>query len=210
MNRLILPALLVAALTACGAAPSSPTGGRPELPSGVEVRFPAAPAGAPVYLNLMTETGESVYQKAVPTGATSVGVDSAAWTGKTSLLGLARPLDSWLPEGAVTAPIVAPDTPLLFLHWLMWQDKNSNGTREDGETLSLMTHDRVVYAQQAVGVNFATAEPDMQQHWEFRAGWGRAQHYVYLPLNSATYRRQLESAGLERYTLHVPTPLTSQ
>nr|WP_246581106.1 hypothetical protein [Deinococcus aestuarii] len=208
MMGLPLLALLAAALTACGSSSSS-TGGRPPLPSGVEVRHPAAPIGGTVYLNLLTESGESVFQQAVTAGATStaVNVNPASWQGPVSL---AQPVESLLPAGAEGVQVSAPGTRVLFLRWLMWQDRNSSGTRDPGEALDLMTHDRVVYAAGAVNVSFTTAEPKMLQRWQLGQGWGRAEHFVYLPLGSDTYRRSLESQGLQRYELHVPTPITSQ
>ncbi|MFN4250911.1 hypothetical protein [Deinococcus sp.] len=196
-------ALLGAALTACGAS-SSPTGGRPPLPSGVEVRFPAAPAGA--YLSLVTDGGESVYQLAVPTGKTAVDVDPLKWINQTD-----RAVDAatLIPAGAsvTVAPAAAK---VLLLEWTMWQDRNANGTLDVGETLPLMTHDRVAYASAAVTADFRTPVPDMRQRWNLAQGWTRAEHYVYLPDGSRTYQRSLETAGLQRYTLHEPTPVTSQ
>lgn len=205
MKRAVPLLLLGLALTACGAASPGGTGGRPPLPTGVEVRHPAAPAGT--YLNLVTEAGESVYQKAVSTGATRTEVDPAAWQGKATL---AQAVEGWIPAGATDVKVSAPGTGVVFLRWLMWQDKDSDGQRDEGETLDLMTHDRVVYAEKAVTVDFKTAAPDMVQHWQFAQGWSRAEHYVYLPLNSTAYRRSLETQGLGRYELHVPTPVTSQ
>lgn len=204
-----LPLLaLLGALSACGNS-SSPTGGRPALPSGVEVRYPAAPSGASVYLNLLTESGESVFQQAVTAGSTStpINVDAASWQNRASL---AEPVESLLPADAAEVQVSAPGTRVLLLRWLMWQDGNSNGTRDPGEALDLMTHDRVVYAGGPVTVAFTTAEPKMIQRWQLGQGWGRAEHYVYLPLGEGTYRRSLESQGLQRYELHVPTPITSQ
>ena len=62
---------------------------------------------------------------------------------------------------------------VLLLHWVMWQDKNSNGQLDGGESLPLLTHDRVVYADRAVNVTFQTLTPDMLQSWNFaRAGAG--------------------------------------
>lgn len=205
MKRTVPLLLLGLALTACGAASPGATGGRPPLPTGVEVRHPAAPSAT--YLNLVTEAGESVYQKAVSTGATRTEVDPAAWQGRANL---AQAVEGWIPAGATDVKVSAPGTGAVFLRWLMWQDKDSDGQRDEGETLDLMTHDRVVYAGKAVTVDFRTATPDMVQHWQFAQGWGRAEHYVYLPLNSTTYRRSLETQGLGRYELHVPTPITSQ
>ncbi len=73
-----------------------------------------------------------------------------------------------------------------------------------------MTHDRVAYASQPFTAIFRTVTPDMQQTWKLSGGWSRAEHYVYLPEGSKTYIRSLESAGVQRYTLHVDTPITSQ
>lgn len=208
MNRLIPPSLLgLLSLTACGAsAPGAPDGGRPPLPSGVEVRFPAAPANA--YLNLLTEDGTSVYQISVAAGKTSTEVDP---TGLSKLIDEAKPVSSWLPAGVQGTPVVsAPDAKLNFLRWMMWQDRNSDGVRQAGEELPLMTHDRVAYASEAVTVSFQTTTPNMKQTWKLAAGWSRAEHYVYLPRDTTTYLRSLETSALKRYTLHVTTPITSQ
>jgi hypothetical protein len=207
MKRLSLLALLGLILTACGGGTPAGTGGRPALPTGVEVRHPPAPTGASVYLNLLTEAGESVYQTAVTAASTRTEVNPAFWQSNS---GLAQPVETLLPAGATNVKVSAPGTPVLLLHWLMWQDRNSNGTRDPDEALDLMTHDRAVYAVGAVTVSFTTAEPNTAQRWQFAGGWGRAEHYVYLPQGSATYRRSLASQGLQRYELHVPTPVTSQ
>ncbi|MFC6592220.1 hypothetical protein ACFP81_09575 [Deinococcus lacus] len=73
-----------------------------------------------------------------------------------------------------------------------------------------MTHDRLVYAEQALELQATTQTPPMQQHWKLRAGWSRAEHYVYLPLGSEQYRRLFQSHDRQVYTLHIPTPVTSQ
>ncbi len=207
MNRLSLIALtgLGLALSACGASsPAAPGSGRPPLPTGVEVRFPAAPAGA--YLSLLTADGAGVYQLSVPAGRTSVEVDPGRWAAQSSR---AVPVAQLIPDGASNVSVPA-GAKAVFLHWVMWQDRNANGTRDDGETLDLMTHDRVAYASQDLSVNFTTATPDMRQTWTLTAGWSRAGHYVYLPRETPTYLRSLESEPLGRYTLHVETPVTSQ
>ena len=206
MNRLplLIPALVLAA---CGAAPSAPDGGRPPLPTGVEVRFPAAPAGS--FLTLVTAQGESVYEVPVPAGTTVLAVNPARWAGASAR---AQELSTLLPAGMVAGSLTqsTPGARVTLLEWLMWRDHNSNGTRDEGEKLALMSHDRVVYSTQAADVSFRSASPEMQQRWTFEAGWSRAEHYVYLPLNSATYQRSLSSAATDRYTLHEPTPVTSQ
>ncbi|WP_415787807.1 hypothetical protein [Deinococcus saxicola] len=102
------------------------------------------------------------------------------------------------------------DAQARFLGWSVWQDANTNGVRKGGETLELMTHDRVAYATQPFTAIFRTITPDMQQTWQLAVGWSRTEPYVYLPRGSKTYVRSLESAELQRYTLHVDTPMTSQ
>ncbi|PNY81729.1 hypothetical protein [Deinococcus koreensis] len=208
MKRLIPLSLLgLLSLSACGSsAPGAPDGGRPPLPSGVEVRFPAAPANA--YLNLLKEDGTSVYQISVAAGKTVTEVDP---TGLNVLVAEARPVSAWLPATVQGTPVVsAPAAKLNFLHWIMWRDKDSDGVRDAGEELPLMTHDRVAYASEAVTLSFQTTTPDMKQTWTLAAGWSRAEHYVYLPRDTTTYLRSLETSALKRYTLHVTTPITSQ
>jgi len=207
MNLLALSGLgLLLASCSAGNA-DAPDGGRPPLPTGVEVRFPAAPANT--YLSLLTEEGASVYQRSVTAGLTRVEVDPDGWKAEeknaqdVTLLLLAG-----IVEGSVKANI--GDARARFLHWSMWQDRNTNGTRDEGETLNLMTHDRVAYASQPFTVSFKTAAPNMQQTWKLNGGWSRAEHYVYLPEGSQTYIRSLESNPVQRYTLHVETPITSQ
>lgn len=203
-RALALPlTLLGGALLASCASNSGDGSSRPQLPSGISVRFPAAPANA--YLSLLTDADESVYQLAVPAGSTSIAVDSSKWAAQSAK---AKPILDFLPENAGPAGISVADVKANLLHWVMWQDKNTNGKRDTGETLDLMTHDRVAYASQAVEVKFST--PNMTQVWKLNEGWSRAEHYVYLPKGSSTYQRTLSSAGLQRYDLHVSTPVTSQ
>jgi hypothetical protein len=198
--------LLSVGLMACSAASNASPGGRPPLPTGAEVRFPAAPANA--YLNLLTDSGTSVYQISVPVGNTSVAVDPAQWTATSSQ---AVPVETLLPAGVVGTPTVSPaGTKVLLLHWLMWHDKNTNGTRDAGEDLALLSHDRVAYASAAVTVDFTTVTPDMHQTWTLGAGWSRAEHYVFLPRGTTTYQRTLSSSAVYRTTLHLPTPEISQ
>lgn len=208
MKHLTLLTLLGLTLTACsGGGTGGPTGGRPPLPTDVEVRHPAAPSGASVYLNLLTDAGESVYQKAVTAGSTRTEVDPTAWKARSTL---AQPIEALLPSGATNVSVSKTGVPVLFLHWVMWQDRDGNGQRSEAETLDLMSHDRAVYAAEAVSASFTTAAPNMMQRWRFAPGWSRAEHYVYLPKGDTTYRRSLETAGLQRYELHVTTPVTSQ
>lgn len=202
MNRSYLLLLGLPLLAACGAANPGSGSGRPDLPTGIEVRFPAAPANA--YLSLLTEEGKSIYQLSVPAGQTSIEVDSVHWQEQSAA---AQPVEAFLPAG-VSATVTPVDAKVNLLHWSMWQDKNANGTRDDGETLDLMTHDRVAYASQAVKVDFTAAS--MHQVWNLAQGWSRAEHYVYLPTGSTTYQRQFSTNPVERYELHVTTPVTSQ
>ncbi|ACO47304.1 hypothetical protein DEDE109153_06820 [Deinococcus deserti] len=200
----LIPALVLAA---CGAAPSAADGGRPTLLTGVKVRFPAAPADS--FLSLVTAQGESVYQLPVPAGATALAVNPARWAGASAR---AQELSTLLPAGMVAGSLASGTSAgkVTLLEWLMWRDHNTNGARDAGEVLPLMSHDRVVYSTEATDVSFRSTAPEMQQRWTFKAGWSRAEHYVYLPLNSTTYQRSLSSTATERYTLHEPTPLTSQ
>ncbi|SMB96258.1 hypothetical protein [Deinococcus hopiensis] len=208
MKRAAILTVLGLTLTACaGGSAGSPTSNRPPLPTGVEVRYPAAPSGASVYLNLLTDGGESVYQKAVTAGSVKTEVDPVTWKAKSAL---AAPIEGLIPAGAINAAVSKLGVPVLLLHWVMWQDRDGNGQRGEGETLDLMSHDRVAYASEAVSADFTTASPKMVQHWQFAQGWGRAEHNVYLPLGDVTYRRTLESSVLQRYELHVATPVTSQ
>ncbi|RJF72555.1 hypothetical protein D3875_14395 [Deinococcus cavernae] len=197
---LLLGALL---LGACSQSPGGTGSGRPELSSGIEVRFPAAPSSA--YLSLLTGSGESVYQVAVPAGATSVAVDGSKWGAQAAN---AESILEFLPAEALNVSVNAAGIKANFLHWVMWQDKNSDGKLTAGEALDLMTHDRVAYVSQDAEVKFST--PSMNQVWKLKQGWSRAEHYVYLPTGSATYQRRLESSGVQRYELHLPTPVTSQ
>ena len=199
LGPLTLGAVLLAA---CSAA--NPGGERPPLPSGIEVRFPAAPANA--FLSLLDESGKTVYQLAVPAGKTSIGVDAAGWATTTQEASATDP-KTYAPQDALLH-VSSADLKIVLLHWVMWQDKNTNGQLDSGEQLDLMTHDRVTYANQTGDVHFTAG--NMYQSWKFTQGWSRAEHYVYLPKNSATYQRSLTSSGLERYELHVSTPVTSQ
>lgn len=198
MKQILTLALGSVLLAACGQ--SAVGSGRPELSSGIEVRFPAAPTGT--YLSLLTEGGESVYQVPVAAGKTSLSVDGSKWAAQSAK---ALPLLDFLPVAGITG---LDGIKANFLHWMMWQDKNSDGKMNDGEALDLMTHDRVVYVSQPAEVKFSS--PNMNQVWKFTQGWSRAEHYVYLPKGSSTYQRSLTSSGLQRYELHVTTPVTSQ
>ncbi len=205
MKRLTLVPLLGAlALSACGSS-GSPAGGssRPDLPTGVEVRFPAAPVGA--LLSLQDDAGVSVYQLAVAQGKTSTDVDPTKWASQSAN---AQEVNALLPADYKGSVVSAVGAKVLLLHWVMWQDANQNGKQDAGEALDLMTHDRVAYASGAVKVELTTG--NIHQVWNFKAGWSRAAHYVYLPTGSDTYERRLESNALQRYELHVPTPVTSQ
>ena len=208
-----LPACTALLLAGCGSSTTSgvaatPGGGAPALPTGAEVRHPAAPTGNPVYLNLLSDGGESFYQVAVKAGDTSTAVDPARWRGKAA--GKTGALTALVPAGATAVSNSEPAAQVLLLRWAMWQDANSNGVRDAGEDLPLMSSDRAVYADKAVTLSFQTAAPDMKQTWTFAAGWSRAAHYVYLPDDSATYQRSLNSDPVQRYELHEPTPVTSQ
>ena len=63
-----LPVCTAPLLAGCGSnsvpAPTAatPGSGAPALPTGAEMRHPAAPTGNPVYLNLLSDGGESFYQ----------------------------------------------------------------------------------------------------------------------------------------------------
>lgn len=196
-------ALMLSACSGGGSGAPDP-GGRPALPTGAEVRFPAAPANA--FLSLVAEDGTSPYNVQVAAGATVAEVDPTKLPAKPANTVAVGTL---VPAGATE--ITSTDgAKVLLLKWVMWQDKNNSLTRDPGEELDLMTHDRVAYASVPTKVSFKTATPDMQQTWTLDQGWSRAEHYVYLPRNTTTYKRSLESAALVRYTLHVTTPITSQ
>ena len=206
MKRVLTAAALLAlGLSACGQGTADTSvPGLPPLPTGVEVRFPAAPANT--YLSLTTDAGESVYQLPVTAGQTSAAPNPLQWRAASERAVAAETL---VPQG-VTASLSPGGVKALLLHWVMWQDKNSDGKQDSGEALDLMTHDRVAYASAALRVTFQTTSPDMTQVWALREGWSRAEHEVYLPLGSQTYRRSLRSADVQQYTLHVTTPITSQ
>ncbi|MFC6592221.1 hypothetical protein ACFP81_09580 [Deinococcus lacus] len=70
--RPLLAAALALVLAGCGNA-SVPSGGRPALPSGIEVRHPAAPSNT--YLSLVV-SGQSLYQQAVKAGSESTLIES--------------------------------------------------------------------------------------------------------------------------------------
>lgn len=211
---LALPAGLVLLLASCGsgsgsvASPSAatPGGGAPALPSASEVRHPAAPAGTPVFLSLLSDGGESFYQVAVKAGDTSTAINPARWRGKEA--GKTVDIATLIPAGAVQTSV--PSAQVLLLHWVMWQDVNSSGVRDAGEALPLLSHDRAAYSDRAVAVSFQTATPNMKQTWNFAQGWSRAAQYVYLPEDSKTYQRSLSTDPLQRYELHEPTDITSQ
>lgn len=203
-----LPLLLLGSLlSACSASSNAATGGRPELPTASEVRHPAAPKGASVFLSLLTEDNVSLYQVSVKADATSTSVNPLALG--DNYKGRSVPISDALPAGAVAVKISDSTAKVAVLHWLMWQDQNSNGLLDGGESLPLLTHDRVIYADQAVSVTFQTLSPDMLQTWNFSQGWSRAAHFVYQPLKTQTYRRSLETNGLNRFEMHEPTPITS-
>ena len=210
----VLPVCVALLLAGCGAGtstsavPATPGGGAPALPTGAEVRHPAAPTGNPVYLDLLSDGGESFYQVTVKAGDTSTAVNPAKWRGKE--VGKTGALTALVPAGASSVSNSESAAQVLLLRWAMWQDANSNGARDAGEDLPLMSHDRAVYADKAVTLSFLTAAPNMKQSWNFAAGWSRAAHYVYLPDDSSTYQHSLSSDLVQRYELHEPTPITSQ
>jgi hypothetical protein len=208
----VLPICAALLLAGCGAASptdaSVPAGGRPSLPTGAEVRHPPAPAGNPVFLSLLSEAGDSYYQVAVTSSSVVTSINPAKWRGKE--VGKTTESTTLVPTGATLAANSEPTAQVLLLSWVMWQDANSNGTREASEALPLMSHDRAVYTDKAVTVSFVTATPNMKQTQSFTAGWSHAAHFVYLPQDSATYQRTLLSDTLQRYELHEPTAITSQ
>jgi hypothetical protein len=210
---MVLPLCSALLLAGCGggsgsvaSTPALPGGGAPALPTGAEVRHPAAPVGNPVYLSLMSDADESFYQVAVKAGDTVTAINPVKWRGKE--VGKTVDVSTLIPAGAVQAPTSASQ--VLLLHWAMWQDANSNGARDAGETLPLLSHDRAVYSDKAGTATFRTATPNMDQNWNFTQGWSRAAHYVYLPEDSSAYQRSLASDPVQRYELHEPTDITSQ
>lgn len=203
----LLPLLLLGSLlSACSASSNTATGGRPELPTDSEVRHPAAPKGSPVFLSLLTDADESLYQTSVTADSVTTKIDPLALGDKYQ--GRIVPISGALPEDAVDVK-VSDSAAKVLLHWVMWQDKNSNGLLDDDESLPLLTHDQVVYADRAVNVTFQTLTPDMLQSWNFAPGWSRAEHFVYQPKDIQTYQRSLTTNGLNRFELHQPMPITS-
>lgn len=210
MKRFALMSLLGLVLAACSQNNANPDdNGQIPLPSGVSVVFPAAPDKA--HLSLVNDADDHiVYQIDVPKGKTSIDVDSGKWKTQANI-DTAQAVTTLLPTDAVGSTN-SNGAKVAFFHWLMWVDTNSNGTRDAGETLNLMSHDRVAYADTAVSASFTTTAPKMQQTWNLVQGWSRAEHYVYLPSvpsDNTTFQRSLQSSGLQRYTLHEETPLTS-
>ena len=205
MRRLV-PVALGLLLAACAQGGTPSAGGRPELPETSRVAFPAAPGGAPVYLSLLTDDGQGLYQVPVPAGAGEVSVNPAIWQAITPPTVPAR---SVVPDDAQDVSLSNDNARLALFHWTLWQDVNGDGKLQDGEALPLMTHDRVAYASSAFTLSFQDLTPDMQERWSLPAGWSRAQHYVYLPKGSPTYRRSVEGTALYDFALHTPTPVTS-
>ncbi len=109
--------------------------------------------------------------------------------------------------GSVT--VTPADVKTCYVYFVAYTDSNRNGLPESSE-VRYMTHDVLSYADKTVTLSFLTAAPNMKQTWNFAAGWSRAAHYVYLPDDSATYLRSLNSDPVQRYELHEPTPFTSQ
>lgn len=196
MQALLGGVLVTSALVSCAQQGAGPDlGGLPPLPSGITVRFDAAPANT--YLTLSTEGGEVVYQKAVNEGAMSFTPDLNDWRSLSSRAAAIK-----LNTGVTTEP-------LLFLKWGMFQDKNKSGKPDEGEWLDRMTHDRVAYAEKAFRVEFDTETPPMHHVWALSQGWSRAEHYVYRPLGSSTFQRLSRSTAAWDFWLHPATPVTS-
>lgn len=209
MNRQLMQftfaAALATVLAACGAAAPTPDGGRPTLPTGMTVKHPAAAANS--YLLLLDQGGQSVYQQGINKDSTSTEISQTPWEKNTAN---ARAISELVPSTTEYLGDTANTTPVLLYHWAMWHDKNANGAKDVGEILPLMSHDRIVYAEKAIALRFTTQGPKMIQEWRLSPGWSRAEHYVYLPKDSDTYRRLFESVASEQFTLHIPTPITSQ
>ena len=202
------PALLLGSvLTACGASSAPIDGTRPTLPTGAEVRHPAAAVGVATYLSLANDAGASVYQIPVTPDSTVTEIDPALLSNKQT--GNTVAIETLIPPTASGVTVSPAGAQVLRLHWVMWQDKNSDGQLSEGEALPLLTHDEVVYAGQAVSVSFQTIDPKMAQTWQFSQGWNRAEHYVYLPKGGDTFQRSLTTNALQRYELHQLTPITS-
>lgn len=203
--RVVTATTLATLLAACGGSAPSAEGGRPALPTGISVQHPAAPANA--YLLLLDENEKTVYQQAVKEGETSTQISHTGWMNDLSA---AQPLSSIVPEHTTYRNNTQATTKVLFYHWRLWHDSNTNGQREAGELLQSMSHDRMVYAEKPIALSYTTSQPKMQQHWNLRSGWNRAEHYVYLPNGHDTYQRIFETAAVPLFKLHIPTPITSQ
>ncbi len=200
-------ALLALGLLLAACSQGEPSGGgRPDLPETSRVAFPAAPGGASVYLSLLTDDGQTLYQRAVPAGATEVSVSPAQWLNVTPPT---VPALTLVPDDAQDVRLSDPGARIALFHWTLWQDANADGRLQNGEALDLMTHDRVAYASAAFTLTFQDLTPDMQERWTLPQGWSRASHYVYLPKGSTTYRRSVDGVPTYDFTLHTPTPVTS-
>lgn len=207
MKRLLVAVAALSLLGACGQS-SAPTQPRPSLPVGGLIEFPAAPAGARV--SLLDTSGAVVWTRTVSAGATSLPFDRR----DLNTLTAAEVPAGEVFAGAADLTLSRPGARLRVLRLVMWRDANGNGTFDPSEALNLDTHDRVVWASEAVRVEYRT--PSGTDHpalgrtiahrWEVQAGWQQLSHRVYLPLGSDTHRRSMNSSPEYRFVLREPTP----
>ena len=78
------------------------------------MRHPAAPTGNPVYLNLLSDGGESFYQVTVKASDTSTAVNPAKWRGKE--VGKTGALTALVPAGASSVSNSEPSAQVLLLN----------------------------------------------------------------------------------------------
>lgn len=207
MKRLLAALAALSLLGACGQS-SAPTQPRPSLPVGGLIEFPAAPADA--RLSLVDTSGAAVWTRAVPVGATSLPFDRR----DLNTLTAAEVSAGEAFAGSADLTLSRPEARLRVLRLVMWRDANGNGALDPGEALNLSTHDRVVWASDALRVEYRT--PSGTEHpalgrniahrWEVQSGWQQLAHRVYLPLGSDTYRRSMNSVTEFRFVLREPTP----
>ena len=211
MKPFILMALSgILALTSCGGAPSSDAGGsRPTARVTSLFEFPEIATGAKTYLQFRDPAGKSVKQEELKAGETSRVIEIQN-LGTPLEADLSAPL-SFKPADATVVQGPTPSSAKIYgLAPVIYADRNSNGTLDDGELL-LMTHDRVLYSSAAFTAAYSQAVggKTMTTRVNAQTGWTRLEHYVYLPRDSSEYKRSLTSTVDRTFYLHKVTPETS-